>query len=327
MSVSGSRPDPSRIDRARSTSRSANSSLTLSCTKTRAPAMQHWPWLKNTAPCVPASAASRSASPKTMLGDFPPSSSDTRLRFPFAASTIFWPVVCSPVNVILSTSGVRGERRTRRLAEARDHVDDPRRKADLGDQLGEAKGGERRLLGGLEDDRVPGRERRAELVAAHEEREVPGDDRADDADRLAPHVRVEAAEGRRADRHPRSSSPSPRSSGRAPSRAGRRRRALLRPACRCRAPRAGRARRRARRSACRGSRGARPGVRERGHARRETLSRAAATASSTSVWSRRRRRGDRLAGRRVHDLEPIARGAPRSPHQRSGARAAPRGSR
>ena len=66
--------------------------------------MQHWPWLKNTAPCVPASADSRSASSKTMLGDFPPSSSDTRFRFPFAASAIFWPVVCSPVNVILSTS-------------------------------------------------------------------------------------------------------------------------------------------------------------------------------------------------------------------------------
>ena len=37
MSVSGSSPDPSRIDRARSTSCSTNSSLTLSCTNTRAP--------------------------------------------------------------------------------------------------------------------------------------------------------------------------------------------------------------------------------------------------------------------------------------------------
>src|SRR5260370_41163725 len=38
-----------------------------------------------------------------MSGDFPPSSSDTRLRFPAEAVMIFWPVKCEPVNAILST--------------------------------------------------------------------------------------------------------------------------------------------------------------------------------------------------------------------------------
>ncbi len=67
--------------------------------------MQHWPWLKYTAPKVPSTAASRSASSNTTLGDLPPSSSETRFMLPFAASRIFWPVAFSPVNVILSTSG------------------------------------------------------------------------------------------------------------------------------------------------------------------------------------------------------------------------------
>ncbi len=66
--------------------------------------MQHCPWLKKTAPWVPSSAASRSASAKTTLGDLPPSSSETRLRLPREASRIFRPVSVSPVNVTLSTS-------------------------------------------------------------------------------------------------------------------------------------------------------------------------------------------------------------------------------
>ena len=162
--------------------------------------MQHWPWLKNTAPCVPASAASRSASAKTMLGDLPPSSSETRFRFPFAASTIFWPVVCSPVKVTLSTSVCAASGAPAVSPKPVTTLTTPGGNPTSVDQLGEAQRRERRLLGGLEDDGVAGGERRAELVAAHQQREVPGDDRADDADRLAAHVRVEAAEGRRPDR-------------------------------------------------------------------------------------------------------------------------------
>ena len=91
--------------------------------------------------------------------------------------------------------GVAGERGAGTFAEARDHVDHARREADLGDDLGETKRRERRLLRGLQDDRAAGRERGAELVAAHEQREVPRDDRADHSDGLAPHVGVEVAEG------------------------------------------------------------------------------------------------------------------------------------
>src|SRR5690606_27086729 len=49
-------------------------------------------------------AASRSASAKMMLGDFPPSSSDRRLMLPADALMIDRPVSVEPVNAILSTS-------------------------------------------------------------------------------------------------------------------------------------------------------------------------------------------------------------------------------
>jgi hypothetical protein len=46
--------------------------------------------------------------------------------------------------------------------------------------------GERRLLGRLHHDRAAGRQRRAPLPRHHHDREVPGDDLARHADRLAP---------------------------------------------------------------------------------------------------------------------------------------------
>ena len=69
------------------------------------PALQICPEFANTAMPAPGTAASRSASANTTSGDLPPSSSDTRLRFPADACTIFCPVRCEPVNATLSTSG------------------------------------------------------------------------------------------------------------------------------------------------------------------------------------------------------------------------------
>ena len=85
------------------------------------------------------------------------------------------------------------------FAEAVDHVDDAGRKAGFGGELGHAHRGDRRLLGGLHDDRVAAGEGRAPFHGEHQEREVPGDDLADHADGLAERVGEEvAADGDRA---------------------------------------------------------------------------------------------------------------------------------
>ena len=57
------------------TSRSA----TPSCTRMREPAQHTWPWLNQIASTTPSTTLSRSASSKTMKGDFPPSSSESFL--------------------------------------------------------------------------------------------------------------------------------------------------------------------------------------------------------------------------------------------------------
>ena len=53
----------------------------------------------------PEMARSMSASGKTIAGDLPPSSSDTRLRLPAAALTMSLPTSVEPVKATLSTSG------------------------------------------------------------------------------------------------------------------------------------------------------------------------------------------------------------------------------
>ncbi len=55
------------------------------------------------------------------------------------------------------------------------------RQAGLDQDLGQLQRRDRRLAGGLEDDRVAGGDRRPELVGDEVEREVEGADRADDA--------------------------------------------------------------------------------------------------------------------------------------------------
>ncbi len=70
-------------------------------------------------------------------------------------------------------------------AGARQDVDDARGQ-DLVEDLGEREGGQRGPRRGLEHDRVPGRQRRAELPRGHVQRVVPRRDRGDDADRVAP---------------------------------------------------------------------------------------------------------------------------------------------
>src|SRR5690606_5835696 len=57
-------------------------------------------------------------------------------------------------------------------------VEDALGQPDLLRQLGEGQRRQRRELGGLQDDRVPGGEGRRDLPRQHQEREVPGDDLA-----------------------------------------------------------------------------------------------------------------------------------------------------
>ena len=62
----------------------------------------------------------------------------------------------------------------------------PGRDTGLERQLGQADGRQRRRGRRLEDDRIPGGERRPDLPDRHPQRVVPRADLADDADRLAP---------------------------------------------------------------------------------------------------------------------------------------------
>ena len=71
------------------------------------------------------------------------------------------------------------------LAEARHHVQHAFRHPRLQGQLGQAQGGERRLLGRLEHHRVAGGQGRGELPGGHVEREVPRHHRADHPQRHA----------------------------------------------------------------------------------------------------------------------------------------------
>src|SRR5207245_4126165 len=89
-----------------------------------------------------------------------------------------------------------GDRAAGAGAEAADDVDDAVREPRFGYQLAEAQRSERGLFGGLENDGVAAGERRTELPRGHQEREVPRDNLAADADRLAQGVVEEGRIGR-----------------------------------------------------------------------------------------------------------------------------------
>ena len=118
-------------------------------------------------------------------------------------------------------------------------------------EVGDAQRGERGLLGRLDDEGAAGGERGADLPREHEQREVPRQHEADDADRLAHHEGDVVGRGGRelvvdlVDQPPRASG------GTSPSRAGRRS-GSRRSSCRCRGSPAPKARRCSLRSARRG---------------------------------------------------------------------------
>ena len=63
-------------------------------------------------------------------------------------------------------------------------------------QLGHAQGGERGLLGRFDDDGAARGQRRADLPGEHEEREVPGQDKAHHTDGFTHHHRDVIVRGR-----------------------------------------------------------------------------------------------------------------------------------
>src|SRR5262249_42204635 len=87
------------------------------------------------------------------------------------------------VDVHVSADGGTGGR-----AVAGHDVDDAVGEAGLLRQGGDAQGGQRRLLGRVQDDGAAGRKGRTPLPRLHQEREVPRNDLADDADRFVPCV-------------------------------------------------------------------------------------------------------------------------------------------
>ena len=123
---------------------------------------------------APATAASTSASSKTTNGALPPSSIETRWRWSADWRTRILPTSVEPVKLTLRSrsSPISAETTVGRVA-GRHHVDDARRDPDLAQQVGQLEHGERGLLGGLDDHRAAGGQRRADLAAAHRQREVP----------------------------------------------------------------------------------------------------------------------------------------------------------
>ena len=138
---------------------------------------------------MPSTAWSIGASSKTMLAALPPSSRVTFLSVPATDVAIAWPTSVEPVNATLSTPGVPTSARPVSPG-AGDDVDHAGRQVGLLADLGEQQRGQRRGLGRLEHDGVAAGQRRRDLPRQHQQREVPRDDLAGDAER--PRVRPEA---------------------------------------------------------------------------------------------------------------------------------------
>ena len=165
------------------------------CTRMRERAQQSWPALPNTAPGAAAAAASRSASAKMTFADLPPSSSVTRLIVAAAPAAIERPTSVEPVKAILATSGMLDQALAARPARADDDVDDARR----ADPPRRAISAKRSAVSGvssagLSTTVLPAAERRAELPRGDRQREVPGRDQPDDAERLAHRERLAAGD-------------------------------------------------------------------------------------------------------------------------------------
>ena len=146
---------------------------------------------------APAIAPAISASSKTTDGDFPPSSSVTRLsvcdavaatqlaglRRPGKGDLVDARMFDDPLPEVARRTGYDIEHAFRNAGFERDFPEFDRR--------------QRRRRRRLQDDRAPGCKRGRDFPAREQERKVPGNDRADHADRLAHGIRQICRQRRR----------------------------------------------------------------------------------------------------------------------------------
>ena len=85
--------------------------------------------------------------------------------------------------------GMRGESSARRFAVSGDNVHHAFGESGFLDQFAQPQRGERGLFCGFQNHGATGGQRRSELPCGHQQREVPGNDLPNDADRLAQRVR------------------------------------------------------------------------------------------------------------------------------------------
>src|SRR5208337_869706 len=155
--------------------------------------VQTSPWLSAnmTNPSIALSKKSSSSahtSLKKTLGDLPPSSSVTGIRFCEAYCMMSLPVVVSPVNAILAIRLLEARGLPASRPKPLTTFDDALRQ-EIADQLHQHHDRGRCLLGGFEDDAVASRQRGRELPNGHQDREVPGNDLADHSERLVEVIR------------------------------------------------------------------------------------------------------------------------------------------
>ena len=122
----------------------------------------------------PSTARSRSASSMTMIAFLPPSSRWTCLRWSAAAFVTATPVSREPVNVITGDVGMARRARSPPPRPAPwTRLTTPGGRPASDEQLDEALGEQRRVLGRLQHDRVAADERGRELPGRDRDREVP----------------------------------------------------------------------------------------------------------------------------------------------------------
>ncbi len=151
----------------------------------RVAAVQSWPQLAKAPTIAPSAAASTSASSKTTNGALPPISMCTRLSEPAASRITRAAGALGAGDRDQRDVGVAGQRAADLGPVAADDVEHAAREPGPQRQLGQHQRGQRGELGRLEDDRVAGRQRGADLPRRHVERVVPRGDRGAHAERLA----------------------------------------------------------------------------------------------------------------------------------------------
>ena len=142
------------------------------------------------AEAVPAMARSKSASGKNNRGRF--AAQFERYAFQISGGRLDdeFPNLGRTGESHLVHIRMFGECGARGFAKSGNDVDHAVGNACFLDQFAKAQGSERSLLGGLEHDRASRRQRRRQLPRRHHEREIPGDDLADHADRLPQRIGV-----------------------------------------------------------------------------------------------------------------------------------------